>query len=445
MFYALFRAVASLLLKLFFRVAPPADPTGALQVEGPAIFVGNHPNGLVDPGLVFIHARRRLTFLAKAPLFKIPGLNLILKGLGALPVYRKQDDPTKMAQNEGTLAASVDALLAGGAITIFPEGKSHSEPQLTELKTGVARIALDAVGKGAALKVVPVGLTYEDKQMFRSAVRIDVGAAFDVAAWVKANPGEGPEQVRALTKAIADALRAVTLNLEKWEDLPILETAETLYAVRTGGKANDAERLRDFARGMQLLRDEQPERFEALKRQVRSFASTLALMQVGADDVTARYRPVQVARFVVKQVLAIALGLPLFLFGMVVFFIPYWIPHFVVRAVKPTRDTESTFKMMTTLVLAPAWWGFLCWLGWRFYGAPGFWAALLFSLPLALYTRTFIERRAAAMRDARTFLLLGSRARLRAGLVTEGDALAKELEQLVVEFRPRVEGRAEVA
>ena len=45
---------------------------------------------------------------------------------------------------------------------------------------------------------------------------------------------------------------------------------------------------------------------------------------------------------------------------------------------------------------------------------PGLGVALVGSLPLALFTRIFYERRAAAIRDARTFLLLGSRARLRA-------------------------------
>ena len=33
---------------------------------------------------------------------------------------------------------------SGGMVLIFPEGKSHSEPALAPLKTGVARIALEA-------------------------------------------------------------------------------------------------------------------------------------------------------------------------------------------------------------------------------------------------------------------------------------------------------------
>ena len=66
--------------------------------------------------------------------------------------------------------------MSGGAITIFPEGKSHSEPQLAALKTGAARIALKALAGGADVTVVPVGLTYARKHRFRSEVCIEVGA-----------------------------------------------------------------------------------------------------------------------------------------------------------------------------------------------------------------------------------------------------------------------------
>ena len=58
--------------------------------------------------------------------------------------------------------------------------------------------------------------------------------------------------------------------------------------------------------------------------------------------------------------------------------------------------------------------------------------------PLALFTRYFLERRWAALRDARTFFVLLSRKRLKAGLRTEGAVLAQQVEGLVAEFKPRV-------
>ena len=66
----------------------------------------------------------------------------MLRALGGLPVYRKQDDPAQMHRNDETFRRAIDALKDGDAVQIFPEGRSHSEPGLVELRTGAARIAL---------------------------------------------------------------------------------------------------------------------------------------------------------------------------------------------------------------------------------------------------------------------------------------------------------------
>ena len=39
--------------------------------------------------------------------------------------------------------ACYDILKAGGAIGIYPEGTTHSEPRIRKIKTGAARIALE--------------------------------------------------------------------------------------------------------------------------------------------------------------------------------------------------------------------------------------------------------------------------------------------------------------
>lgn len=437
LFYRAFRAIAALVLKLFYRLEPVSDPHGGLTLEGPVIFVGNHPNGLVDPGMVFASTKRLVTFLAKAPLFKIPVLGAMLRAMEALPVFRKQDNLGDTTKNESTLTASVEALTQGRAITIFPEGKSHSEPQLAELKTGCARIALEALKRGAAVKIVPIGLTYLQKDRFRSRARVDVGAILDPAPFAPKEGDDPRESARKLTDAIADALRAVTLNLEKWEDLPLIETAEALYALKVGDEAQDAERLRAFARGMHLLRDEQPERFEKLKTDVLSFQNRLSVVDAKARELTYAYRPETVAWFVLRNILWL-LGLPLVAVGMVLFAIPFWIPIAMVKLTKPDIDTEATVKVMTLLVLAPFWWALLTVLAWVQLGWGAGLATLIGTLPLALFTRIFLERRASALRDIRMFLVLGSRKRLKARLVAEGDAIAAQIETVAEELRPRI-------
>ena len=437
MFYKAFRFVASIALRLFFRMEAPIDPHRGLEREGPVMFVGNHPNGLVDPGIVFILARRHVTFLAKEPLFRMPGLGQILRGMDALPVFRKQDGPGDTTKNEGTLTASVAALREGRAITIFPEGKSHSEPQLAELKTGAARIALEAARQGAKVSLVPVGITYEAKNLFRSRVHVEVAPPLDATSFLE-QPGEDPhEAAKRLTASIADALKDVTLNLERWEDLPIIETAEALWALGRGEAAGDAERKKAFARGMALVRQEQPTRFEALKTRLAEFKRRLDLLAVVPDDLTSRYRPATVAAFVMRNVLWLT-TLPLFLLGVGLFFIPWLLPQLAVKAAKPEVDTESTVKVLTLLLLAPLWWAVLVLGAWWASGVQLAAFTFVAALPLAAFTRFYFERRLAAWRDVRTFFVLVSRRTLQARLLGEGQALSAEVDALAAEFGPRV-------
>jgi glycerol-3-phosphate O-acyltransferase / dihydroxyacetone phosphate acyltransferase len=432
-FYSFVRAVVALALRLFYRVKVNAPAT---EPEGPVIFVGNHPNGLIDPALVFILTRRHVTFLAKEPLFHIPVIGWLLKGLGALPVYRKQDDPSQMGKNEGTLEAARGALVAGRAITLFPEGKSHSEPSLAELKTGAARIALGAAKAGVPVRIVPVGLTYADKHLFRSEVLIEVGTSIEVRDFLPADATSEPQSVRALTERIAEGLRFVTLNLERWEDLPLIQLAEQLYAFRQKEKM-DPERLRQWARGLQLFRAEQPERFERLRGDLVSFQRRLALVRANPKDLALEYRPGPVARFALKNLLLLVFGLPLCAVGLGLFYVPYLFPRWVSR--KAELDIQATMKFLAALVMSLVWWagltvGAWLWGGWPVGLTVGVWVP-----PLALFTLYFSERWKVVLRDVSVFSTLGSRVRLKALLLTEGERLAAEVERLAGEYRPRLE------
>ena len=139
MLYRIIKIVVRVALGLFYRLQ--VERRGG-ELSGPVILVGNHQNSLIDPALVFVITDRHVTFLAREPLFRAPVLGWVLKGIGALPVFRKQDHPGLMQKNEGTLESAAQALKEERAITIFPEGKSHSDPELAVIKTGCARIAL---------------------------------------------------------------------------------------------------------------------------------------------------------------------------------------------------------------------------------------------------------------------------------------------------------------
>jgi glycerol-3-phosphate O-acyltransferase / dihydroxyacetone phosphate acyltransferase len=196
----------------------------------------NHPNGLIDPALVFVALPRKISFLAKSTLFRVPVISFLLRTVEALPLYRRIDAGEDVSQNQKTFELCQQLLQKGGAIALFPEGVSHNSPKLMPLKTGAARIALGAVSvnqgdKPFDLKIVPVGLFYTSKTTFRSEALLHFGESFPVSPVELDESGQPPrEAVKDLTDKIENALREVTVNAESEAELETANKAGELFS-----------------------------------------------------------------------------------------------------------------------------------------------------------------------------------------------------------------------
>jgi 1-acyl-sn-glycerol-3-phosphate acyltransferase len=106
----------------------------SVPARGPVLVVPNHDSQW-DPVVVGValRKRRRLHFLARASLWRIPGLGPVLYGMGQIPIERGAGD----AQ---ALASAVDALSSGAAICVFPEGRLSRGASL-RARSGVGRLA----------------------------------------------------------------------------------------------------------------------------------------------------------------------------------------------------------------------------------------------------------------------------------------------------------------
>ena len=139
------------IMRLYFReierigTPPPPDTRGR-------VFVSNHHNALIDPILVLTDTECEISPIAKSTLWNVPGLEWLLDRAGAVPIVRKKDAP-RQERRPTTKRRSTRSrrhLAGGGNILIFPEGTSHSEPQLAPLRTGAARMLVAAETRGAA-------------------------------------------------------------------------------------------------------------------------------------------------------------------------------------------------------------------------------------------------------------------------------------------------------
>ncbi len=196
MLYTFLKPIAVALMRLFFRL----EARGREHVprEGALLLVSNHVS-VLDPPLVGGAAPRKLYFLAKEELFRVPIFGRLIHAVNARPVRRDGSDSR-------ALKSTLRLLGEGKAILIFPEGtRGRGDGRLGEGKPGAGMLA---VMSGAA--VVPVYVSGTDRALPRGAtlprpakVRVRFGPPLHFKA------GRDDRRKEQYREASAEMMRAI--------------------------------------------------------------------------------------------------------------------------------------------------------------------------------------------------------------------------------------------
>lgn len=161
------------LIKVLARVLFRPEVTGVEHIprQGPVLIAPIHRSNLDFAFTLFI-SDRKVFFMAKDSLFRVPGFGQLLTHLGAFPVHRGAPDRQSMSLAE-------EVLRQGHALVLFPEGTRNEGSEVTRLHDGAMFMAART---GAT--VVPVGIGGSENVMPRGAkfprpakIRIVVGEA----------------------------------------------------------------------------------------------------------------------------------------------------------------------------------------------------------------------------------------------------------------------------
>jgi 1-acyl-sn-glycerol-3-phosphate acyltransferase len=333
--------------------------------KSPVIFVLNHPNALVDPAFLLSLAPRRVSFLAKSPLFRMPVLGYLVRAMDSLPVYRRQDEGEDVSKNREMFIAARKLLARGGTIGICPEGVSHDEPRLRPIKTGAARIALAAVSTGEVmdLKIVPAGLYYTSKTKFRSAVLLYFGKPIEVEPIALETDGNPPRAaVRELSNRIECALREVILDAEHEEALQTITQAERIFSSEADegeseSLAGELQLQQRFVKAYTVLRERAPERLRKLEVRMTRFEEELNQAGVDPDDLSPPTSTLDVFTHLISRVTLFLLLIVPAVLGALLHYPAYRLGGYLAtRFSKDDDDVVSTVKILSAMLLFPLTW-----------------------------------------------------------------------------------------
>jgi glycerol-3-phosphate O-acyltransferase / dihydroxyacetone phosphate acyltransferase len=473
----LIHAAISIALRLFFRRIETTNVERVPPAE-PIIFVLNHPNGLVDPALVFVSLPRRVSFLAKSTLFSIPVGGRVIRALEALPVYRRIDAGGDLSKNLETFRVCRRLLAQNRCIAIFPEGISHDETKLKPIKTGAARIALGALGVSSSrfqvpgsesqfaspssqvsgpdeetsdyrlpttdyvdLKIMAVGLFYTSKTAFRSEVLIRYGEIFEVEPVALDADGEPPKDaVDALTERIEKVLRNVTLNLESAAELDTVLKAEALFSsvyknlLFKQTLTQSFRRLQNLAEKYKLLGQHEPEKMRALNEKITAYENDLKTSGVTAESLSVLQHPTwYVFRYLVLRLVLVILLAPLAIIGAFIHSPAFVFSNFIGQMFK-THGADaagSTYKIVAAMVFMPLTWLTVALACFYFFG----WQIALAAIPLTILCGYIALRSSETLIDMTVWLksawLLFRQRALFLRLLVERETLQKEIGEII--------------
>ncbi|TFE29969.1 lysophospholipid acyltransferase family protein [Cohnella luojiensis] len=179
MLYRFCRMILRICFTLLYRLE--ARGINNIPREGPVILCSNHKS-LLDPITLGVWVPRKVHYMAKEELFRIPLFGSLIRAVGAFPVKRG-------GVSKEAIRTAITLLQGGNVMGIFPEGTRNESVGMG--KRGAVTMAI----RSKAI-VVPVALVGEYR-LFRKMLAV-YGAPIDLTPFAEQGTTESMEDATEL-------------------------------------------------------------------------------------------------------------------------------------------------------------------------------------------------------------------------------------------------------
>jgi len=300
-----------------------------LELEGPIIYVSNHPNAALDPLLLATHQKPKLYYLAAAEWFGKGFKNYVFRDhFKMIPIGRPWLKAGQEVSNEEVFDQCYQALAKGKRIVIYPEGSSVTVPNIRKLKTGTARIKMGGhaylkrtKAKWPDVKIIPLGLNYYHPRRFQSDVIMHFGDPIDFS---DIDETDEKQQVRLMTERIRDKMTELVFQFDEEDFRDVAKDIYLIYGGHLRAQLNlakdDTARFyllqKEIVDAAQFFHQQQPKKLQEIISKVETLKADLKKHKLDL-------RYMRGYRWPTILLIRLLFGLPFFLAGWAINILPF--------------------------------------------------------------------------------------------------------------------------
>ena len=326
----------------------------------PIVFAPNHQNALSDPMAVLLHTRFQPVWLARADIFKSNTINVILRFLKIMAVYRMRDGKENLVKNDKTFANSIKVLENNFALALFPEAAHSGKRQMLSHKKAVPRIVFMAEEKtnfNLDIQIIPTGIYYSHYWKFNRTLIVNFGDPIPVKDYIEVFQENANAATVTLRKKIESAIEPLVINITSKNYYSEFENIRDVYGKHFLERQNKKDTTLNRFQSDQLLAHK-------LDELEVKFPEETKIVVEAANSYSARLKQLKIRDWLISKSdksmwkilqnkLILLIGLPVFIYGALFNIIPFLLIDKIIR--KKVKDWTfwSTFFLVAGIILFP--------------------------------------------------------------------------------------------
>lgn len=324
------------------------------------IFAPNHQNALMDAMAVLCTRPGQPVFLARSDIFKKKLFARILTYFKILPVYRIRDGFSSLKNNEQIFRKTIDVLENKNGLVILPEGNHAPYRRLRILKKGIARLAFQAAEKNnfsQDIKIVPVGIDYTDYYKFRQKLTVNYGKPISLSRYYDLYRENPTKAINTFIKDLSEEMKKQMIHIEDMDHYAAVDHLRQLFDEQVTSRLGKNikkpwERYQSQQEFVSILNDfihRDKETLQNIEEEIQEYVQKMEKYRIRSWVLNKK--KMTWGGFVLRS-LAVLLFSPLYLYGLVNNWLPYWLPVRIAGKVKD-KVFVSSFKFVLSLLLFP--------------------------------------------------------------------------------------------